>query len=87
MLGWLLGCGETDGAEVGVLLGWPDGILEGSSEGCSEGKCVGALDGGGEKEVSTGAYADAIAVLCVACTVNGSVIFLKRTLSGLKLSS
>ena len=63
MLGWLLGCGETDGAAVGLLLGWPVGILEGTSEGCSEGKCVGVLDGGGEEEVSAGAYADVVAVL------------------------
>ena len=25
MLGWLVGCGETDGAAVGLLLGWTEG--------------------------------------------------------------
>ena len=36
-----MGCGETEGADVGLLLGWP----EGACEGCLEGSTVGAVDG------------------------------------------
>ncbi len=32
-----MGCGEIDGADVGLLLGWPDGC----PEGCTEGRTVG----------------------------------------------
>ena len=40
VLGLLVGCGEIDGAEVGLLLGWPDGC----PEGCIEGLIVGRED-------------------------------------------
>ncbi len=38
LLGWLVGCGETDGAALGLLLGWPEGLLD----GCDTGRRVGA---------------------------------------------
>ena len=41
LLGWLVGCGDTDGAEVGLLLGW----RERTCEGCEDGVNVGFLDG------------------------------------------
>ncbi len=37
VLGWLVGCGEIDGVAVGLLLGWPEGTLE----GCEVGRLVG----------------------------------------------
>ena len=42
VLGWLVGCGETDGAEVGLLLGCPMGSLE----VCELGRPVGVVLGG-----------------------------------------
>ena len=36
-----MGCGEIDGAHVGLLLGWPEGALE----GCKDVSCVGAVLG------------------------------------------
>ena len=46
LLGWLVGCGETDGAEVGLLLGWLEGELEGCAEGFAVGAAVGRRVGG-----------------------------------------
>ena len=46
LLGWLVGCGETDGADVGLLLGWPVGALEGCAEGFALGAAVGRRVGG-----------------------------------------
>ena len=41
LLGWLVGCGETDGAEVGLLLGLPVGVLEGCEDGSTMGATLG----------------------------------------------
>jgi len=32
-LGWLVGRADTDGAAVGLLLGWAEGALEGCTDG------------------------------------------------------
>ena len=40
-LGWLVGRADTDGAAVGLLLGWAEGALEGCDDGGVDGMAVG----------------------------------------------
>ena len=40
-----MGCGEIDGAEVGLLLGWPEGSADGRKDGVSVGERLGYWEG------------------------------------------
>jgi hypothetical protein len=48
VLGRLVGCADTVGAEVGLLLGWPVGEPDGCEVGGAEGRGVGADCGAGD---------------------------------------
>ncbi len=83
LLGWLVGCGEIDGAALGLLLGWPEGLHEGGDTG----RLVGATLGGTVGYPSAVLNMYSVAFISSLLMTKGSIVPLKSTLSPANMSS
>lgn len=83
MLGTLVGCGDTDGLDVGALLGLADGaideLIEGRRLGAAEGRRVGTS--------SDVVNCDSITGALVAVVVTEIMVALMGTLSACRTTS
>jgi len=83
VLGVLVGCGDTDGAEVGLLEGFPEGALLGWVEGIALGDTVGLREGIWSETTSVLSEV----AMVVLCLVFGKLSETNGTLSTPNMSS